>query len=91
MGVVKFLTKRSSKMNEIRNKYHVASISWPNKATKEKAQARARELGLTLSAYVNQLVIADIINDGDFTIRKVKLSEDGEPIDSGHDEDGWQK
>lgn len=78
-------------MNAIKNKYHIASISWPNKATKEKAQARARELGLTLSAYVNQLVIADILEDNDFVIRRVKLTEDGDPIDRGHDKDGWKE
>lgn len=52
----------------MKNKYHIASISWPDKDTKEKAQKRAKELGLTLSAYINLLVSSDIRGGGELMI-----------------------
>lgn len=76
---------------EAKNKYHVASISWPNKEAKTQAQKRAKALGLSLSAYINQLIMNDLQERGSLTIRECRITEDGQPLDSNHDTEGWKK
>lgn len=92
---IKMKTKESSRRKKpIDNRYRVASVSWPNAELKGQAQRRAEELGITLSTYINQLVIKDLKEDGDFIIRKISsvtLSEDKPPIDKETDADGWEK
>jgi hypothetical protein len=63
------LTTRKTKLTEVKNKYHVASISWPDKETKNAAKVRAKRLGLSFSNYINQLVMKDLGKGGRFEIK----------------------
>lgn len=49
-------------------KKKVSSVSWPDWSLRDKAKERAASLGLSLSAYVNQLVVRDLHDGGDFVI-----------------------
>lgn len=62
----------------VKNKYHIASISWPNKEAKIQAQKRAKALGLSMSAYINQLVISDLQKRGSLTLHELSMIEDDE-------------
>lgn len=76
MRVTERLTNKRGPFSIMKNKYHIASISWPDKETKERAQKRAKELGLTLSAYINLLVHSDIKGGGDLVITSKKSEQD---------------
>lgn len=69
------MTKRRTKMMKVKGKFHIASISWPDKDAKIEAQERARELGMTLSSYINMLVMNDIDKGGDVTVKPRKKKQ----------------
>jgi len=62
------LTTRKTRLTEVKNKYHVASISWPDEETKNAAKVRAKKLGLSFSNYINKLVMRDLEKGGKFEI-----------------------
>lgn len=58
-------------------KTNVSSVSWPDLKLKNKAQIRAKALGLSFSSYVNHLVLKDVLKGGDFLLTE-EMRENGD-------------